>query len=189
MMDLEVSGADAYGNEAYRSLFESIMSEAGKAVSIEKAKMVLDPSTPLFVFSIVLRDEPESKKISDAASVRAEGKDVFLSISDENYAPEILSALWRMYGRDKVDQQTRFDVVVDGGNADTIANTEIASGEDAKMEMVGALWRVIPEGIKARHNLSEGKIITIAATEETVTQEIKDAAMRIHNESKGDAGV
>jgi len=188
-MDLEVNGTDAYGNQAYKALFESIMSEVGKAVSIEKARLFLDPSAPLFVFTVVLRDEPESKRVSDAASLRTEGKEVFVSISDENYAPEILSVLWQKYGRDRVDQQTRFDVVIDNGNADDIADMEIASGEDAKKEIIGALWRVIPEGIKARHNISEGRIITIAATEEILTQEIKDAAARMHNEAKGDAVV
>jgi putative methanogenesis marker protein 17 len=188
-MDVEVSGADEYGNEAYRSLFENIMSEVGKAVSIERARVFLDPKTPLFVFTVILRDNPESKRISDAASIRTEGKEVFVSISDENYAPEILSALWRKYGRDRVDQQTRFDVVIENGDADLIANMEIASGEDAKKEIIGALWRVIPEGIKARYNLSEGRVITIAATEEIVTAEIKEAAMRMHNEAKGDPVV
>jgi len=189
MMDLEVKGTDVYGDEAYKQLFESTMSDVGKAAAIEKASMYLDPSTPLFVFTVILKGEPESKIISDAASLRTEGKDVFVSISDENYAPEILAVLWQKYGRDRVDQQTRFDVVVNGGDADDIAGIEIASGEDAKKEIIGALWRVIPEGIKARHNISEGKVITIAATEEIMTQELKDVATKLHNEAKGDAVV
>ena len=189
MVEIETTGSEAYGNEAYRTLFEKIMSEAGKVASLEKARVLLDPVTPLFVFSVVMRNDPECKKVSDAASLRTEGNDVFVSISDENYAPEILSALWHRYGRDRVDQQTRFDITISGGEESVIADMEIASGEDAKKEIIGALWSVFPEGIKARYNISEGRIITIAATEEIVTNEIKDVAMRIHSEVKGDAGV
>jgi putative methanogenesis marker protein 17 len=188
-MEIDVTGPDAYGNEAYKKLFEAVMSEAGKAVSLEKARIVLDPVTPLFVFSIIMRSRPESKRIADAASIRTEGKEVHMTISDENYAPEILSALWKMYGRDRVDQQTRFDVKIDGGDEDAIENIEIASGEDAKQEIIGAIWRILPEGIKARYNISEGRMITIAATEEIVTAELKEKAMRMHSEAKGDADV
>ena len=188
-MDITVTGTDEYGNEAYKKLFGEVMSELGKAVTLEKARIVLEPSTPLFVFSVVLRSRPESKKVADATSIRTEGKEVHITITDENYAPEILSALWKQYGRTRVEQQTRFDIKIDDGDDDLIREMVIASGEDAKQEIVGALWRTLPEGIKARHNISEGRIITIAATEEIVTDEIKERAMLIHNEVKGDLDV
>ncbi|MDR0335392.1 MAG: methanogenesis marker 17 protein [Methanomassiliicoccaceae archaeon] len=188
-MLVEVTGTDAYGNEAYKKLFEDILSESGKATSLEKVRMLLNPGTPLFIFSALMRNVPESKTIADAVSIRTEGNEVHISISDENYAPHILSALWKMYGRDRVDQQTRFDIKIENGDEDAIAKVEIASGEDAKQEIIGSLWRVLPEGIKARHNISEGRLITIAATEEIMTEELKEKALRFHNETKGDADV
>ncbi|MCL1984107.1 MAG: methanogenesis marker 17 protein [Methanomassiliicoccaceae archaeon] len=188
-MEITVTGPEEYGNEAYRKLFTEVMSELGKAVTLEKANLFLDPAGPLFVFSVVLRSRPESKRLADATSIRTEGKEVHITITDENYAPEILSALWKQYGRTRVEQQTRFDIKIDEGDDDLIRELPIASGEDAKQEIVGALWRTLPEGIKARHNISEGRIITIAATEEIVTDEIKEKAMRIHNEVKGDVDV
>jgi len=188
-MEIDVTGPDRHGNEAYLRLFKDVMSEMGKAVSLEKARLVLDPATPLFVFSVVMRSRPESKRMADVVSLRTEGKEVHIAISDENYAPEVISALWKEYGRGGVEQQTRSDLIVGNGDSDRIAELEIASGEDAKQEIIGAMWRVLPEGIKARYNISEGRMITIAATEEIVTQQIKDAALRIHNEVKGDADV
>ena len=188
-MEIDVTGPDAYGCEAYKELFKGILSEAGKAVSLEKANLYLDPSTPLFVFTVVLRNVPESKTVADAVSIRTEGKDVHITISDENFAPEVLSALWKVYGRDRVDQQTRFDIKIENADEEKISGIEIASGEDAKQEMIGALWRVLPEGIKARYNISEGRIITIAATEEIMTDELKGRAMSVHKETRGDADV
>jgi len=188
-MEVNVTGPDEYGNKAYRTLFENVMNELGSSVSVEKARLHMDPVTPLFVLSVMMRSRPESKKISDAASIRTEGNDVHITISNENYAHEILSALESIYGRNNVDQQSRFDLKIVNGNDELIAGTEIASEEDAKKEMIGAIWRVLPEGIKARHNISEGRIITVAATEEIVTERIKSEAVRIHNETKGDADV
>jgi putative methanogenesis marker protein 17 len=188
-MEIEVTGPEKFGNDAYATLFKEIMSEAGKAVSLERARLSLDPAKPLFIFSIVMRAAPESKKVADVVSMRTEGKDVHLTISDENFAPEVLSVLWKEYGRDPVEQQSRFDLIIKNGDDDKIAAMEIASSEDAKQEIIGALWKVLPEGIKVRHNISEGRIITVAATEEILTPEILAAAEKMHAEVKGGADV
>ena len=139
-MDVEVTGSDPYACPAYKVLFETIMNDVGKAVLIEKAKLVLKPEIPLFLFSVKLVNEPVSKTISDVASTRQEGNETHLSISDEKYAPEILSQLWKNYGRDNVDQQTRFDLVVTGGDEDKIKDLLVSSGEEARKEIIGALW-------------------------------------------------
>ena len=188
-MQLEVEGPEKYGNESYKKLFETVMGEMGKALSLDKARLYLHPATPLFVFSVVMRTEPRSRTVADAASIRTEGNDTFVTISDENYAPEILSALWKRYGRDRVDQQTRYDIKINGADDAEIENMEISSGEDAKQEIIGALWRIIPEGIKARHNISEGRVITIAVTEEIMTPELKEKAMGIHKEVRDSVNV
>jgi len=188
-MIVNVIGPDVYGNESYKKLFEDIMFETGKTAAIEKVTILLDPATPMFVFSVLMMNEPGRKTIADAVSIRTEGKEVHITITDEHFAPQILSSLWKLYGRDRVDQQTRFDIKIDKGDEDVISKIEIASGEDAKREIIGAVWRVFPEGIKARHNISEGRLITIAATEEIVTPQLKERAMRVHNETKGDAVV
>jgi putative methanogenesis marker protein 17 len=179
-MDVDVSGTDPYGNDAYKALFETIMNDIGVALVIEKAKIVLKPEVPLFIFSVRLANEPRKLTISDAASLRQEGDDVHMSISDEKYAPDILSHLWKRYGRSKVDQQTRFDLVVSGAKEDEISVMQISSGEEAKKEIIGALWRAMPEGIKVRHNLSESSVITIIATEEIMMPEMIAEGTEVH---------
>ena len=62
-MDIEVIGEDKFGEPAYRKLFEDTMSDLNKAVLIEKAKLVLKPSVPLFIFSIVLKADPGDKTV------------------------------------------------------------------------------------------------------------------------------
>lgn len=179
-MNTEVVGTDSYGNEAYKTLYETIMFDAGKSVLIEKTKLVLKPEVPLFIFSVRLINEPTQKHISDAASVRQEGRDVFLTISDERYAPDILAKLWAKYGRSNVDQQTRFDLAIAKAKEEDVSSMPISSGEEVKKEIIGAIWRAMPEGIKARHNISEKNVITIVATEEKMTPEFIEEGMQVH---------
>ena len=144
-METEVIGDDRFGNDAYAHLFDEIMSDLNKAVLIERAKLVLRPETPLFVFSIVLKAEPTVKTISDVSNVRAEAENIHLTIVQERYAPAILSSLWGRYGRRAVIQQTRFDLDVLGAKEDDVAAMVVSSGEEDKREILGAIWRSMPE--------------------------------------------
>ena len=179
-METDVSGSGGYGNTAYKELFEVIMSDIGKSQMIERTEMLLRPEVPLFVFSVRLRNVPDSLTMKDAASVRSEGDDVFISISDERYAPDILSQLWERYGRDNVDQETRFDIRINGADPDAISEIEIRSGESVMKEMIGAVWRAMPEGIRVRQRFLDGNTLTVLATEEIMTQEMRDEASEVH---------
>ncbi|KQM10782.1 MAG: methanogenesis marker 17 protein [Candidatus Methanomethylophilaceae archaeon] len=181
-MNIEATGTDPYGSEAYKDLFRVIMSDIGKGILIDEARILLRPEVPLFIFSVMLKAEPDNKTISDAASLRKEGDNVFITISDERYAPDILSQLWKRYTRARVDQQTRFDIVIEGADTDEVADIEISSGEETKKEILGAVWRSMPEGIRVRFNQTDGRVLTIMATEEIVRPEMKEEARKVHEE-------
>ncbi len=181
-MNIEATGTDPYGSEAYKDLFRVIMSDIGKGILIDEARILLRPEVPLFIFSVILKAEPDNKTISDAASLRKEGDNVFITISDERYAPDILSQLWKIYTRARVDQQTRFDIVIEGADEDEVAAIEISSGEETKKEILGAIWRSMPEGIRVRFNQTDGRVLTIMATEEIVRPEMKEEARKVHEE-------
>ena len=103
-MDIEIIGGDEYGNEAYAKLFDDIMSDLNKAVLIDKVQLTLEPATPLFIFSIVLRAAPSAKTIGDVATVRTDVGGVHVTITQERYAPDILKELWAKYGSLPADQ-------------------------------------------------------------------------------------
>ena len=184
-MQIRTEGTDDYGAKAYEQLFDTVMSDIGKAVMMDDTLLILKPEVPLFVFSVKLRNKPESLKIKDAASIRTEGKDVHMTISDERYAPEILKQLWDMYGRSNVQQSTRFDISIANADSDKISEIEISSSEEVLKEVIGAIWRAMPEGIKARHTFITGNVVTIMATEEIVTEEIRKEAEKVHKRMVG----
>lgn len=179
-METEVVCTDGFGGEAYRSLFDEIMADIGKAAIIERAKLVLKPEIPLFIFSVVLRAEPVSKTIGDVANVREESDGVHITISNENYAPDVLIQLWKRYGRGAVRQQTRFDMDIENARVGDVESMIIASGEEFVKEVVGAVWRAMPEGIKNRHTLIDNTTITVIATEEKFTPEMLEEGEAVH---------
>ena len=179
-MQLEVECADRFAKDAYAKLFEDIMADIGKATLIEAAHLLLKPDGPLFVFSVRLKADPVDKTIGDVANVREEGAGVHVTISDERYAPNILDQLWKKYGRAAVYQQTRFDMNVDNAKLQDVSALVVASGEEMVREIVGALWRSMPEGIKNRHSFIDGSVVTVVATEERFTPELIQAGRDIH---------
>jgi putative methanogenesis marker protein 17 len=188
-MDVEIVGEDKFGEPAYKKLFEDTMSDLNKAVLIERAKLVLKPSVPLFVFSIVLKADPGNKTVVDVANVREENSITYITITQERYAPDILRALWTKYGRNKVVQQTRFDIEVSNAKMSELKDMVIASGEQDLREIMGALWRSMPEGIKNRRTLIDGGVITVIATEELMQPEMMDEGRQVHLSMGGVADV
>ncbi len=179
-MEVEVTGTDPYGDAAYKALFENIIGDIGKTFMIEGAKLILKPEVPLFIFSVVLRNVPGGRTVSNVASFRQEREDLHMSISEERYAPEVLAQLWKIYGRDKVEQQTRFDLIIHGGKEEDVQSIPIASGERVIKEILGAVWRALPEGIRVRETLIDDRVITVIATEETMKQEFMDEGTAQH---------
>ena len=187
-MEIVVDGPDEYGNQAYGKLFDDIVGDIGKSFMIRKAKLTLVPETPLFIFTVVMRNEPTNKVISDVASFRQEGEELHMSISNERYAPEILAQLWKIYGRGKVDQQTRFDLVVHDAKQEDVEDIVVASGEESIKEVLGAFWRALPEGIRVRKSFNTGKVITVVATEEIMRPEYLEQAVKQHEELVNEGG-
>ncbi len=184
-MDIEVISDDAFGYDAYGSLFGEIMSDIGKAFQMDKALLVLKPEIPLFIFSVKLKTEPSSKTVADVSNIRTEGDLVHLTITDERYAPDILKELWSRYGKDSVEQQTRFDMEINGVPEKDIAGIEVASGEEYLKEIVGAIWRSMPEGIKNRHTYIDGPVITVVATEEILEPYMLEEGLEYHMKMGG----
>lgn len=112
---------------------------------------------------------------------------VYVTITQERYAPDVLRALWTKYGRNKVVQQTRFDIEITGAKMAELQEMVIASGEDDLREIMGAIWRSMPEGIKNRRTLIDGGVITVIATEELMQPEMMDEGRAIHVEMGGAA--
>ena len=181
MADTIASGTDPYGCEAYRHLYEEIMYDIGKIAAIDSSCLVLKPEVPLFIVSVRMKAKPDARTIGVIASTRAENNVVYVSISDEMYAPGTLQALWERYGRDNVVQLDRLEITVNG--PDTSAEVDdipVESSEQPIREVLGALWRILPEGIRVRRTLESDSVVSVAATEEIMLPEYLEELQKVH---------
>lgn len=179
-METETVGLDPYGAAAYKKLFDEIMSDLDKAVMIDRARLVMEPETPLFIFSVVLKSAPGTKTVADTATVRDDVGGAHVTIREERFAPGILKALFDTYGRQRVVQQTRFDLVVADAREAEVSVLPVSSGEEDLKEIMGAIWRTMPEGIKNRRTISSGNVITVVATEEIMQPGMMDRGRQEH---------
>ena len=185
-LDTVVTGTDGYGNDAYRRLYEEIMYDIGKIAAVERSRLILRPEVPLFIISVKMRARPAAKTIGAVASTRAEKGMVYVSISDEMYAPGTLNALWQRYGRDNVQQLDRLDISVRGPDTSReVDDIPVESTEEPVREILGALWRVLPEGIRVRRTKEGNGVITVVATEEIMKPEFLAELEKVHEDMIG----
>lgn len=188
-MNIRMEGPDEFGNAAYADLFQKILTDLGKNRAVEEVRIVQRPADPVFIYSIRLRAKPEKRLLSDVASLRDEPEGARLTINDEVYAPAILSLLWERYRRERVDQLTRYEVSVKNIPVSELEGLVVFSGEKVKNEIIDAIWRSLPEGMKARYNLTDDNVITILATEDKMTEELKEEARNVHRSMRGGSDV
>ena len=112
-----------------------------------------------------------------------------MTITQERYAPDILKELWARFGRKAVYQQTRFDLDVQGAKEEDVEPIVVASGEDDRREIMGAIWRTMPEGIKNRKTLISDNVITVIATEEVLLPEMIERGRQVHKAMGGSDDV
>ncbi|HXZ23791.1 MAG TPA: methanogenesis marker 17 protein [Methanomassiliicoccales archaeon] len=182
-MNIKVEGTEQYGNEVYAKLFERILIDLGLTNRVEAARMIIKPEAPLFLVSIRTRQARSTVKVKEITStLEQRGSDSYMVIAEESYAPALLAMLWKRYGRERIEQITRLELLVKGIKVAELEELELNPGHELKKDMLDAVWRLLPEGFKVRHNLFSDTVLTIAATEHVMEPEWIALAEKVHRE-------
>ncbi len=182
-MNIKVEGSERYGNEEYARLFERILIDLGLTNRVEAARMIIKPEAPLFLVSIRTRQARSTVKVKEITStLEQRGADTYMVISEESYAPALLAMLWKMYGRERIEQITRLEILVKGIKVAELEGLELNPGHELKKDVLDAVWRLLPEGFKVRHNLFSDTVLTIAATEHVMEPDWIALAEKVHKE-------
>ena len=181
-MNIRVEGTEEFGNEVYAELFERILVDLGLTNRVEVARLVVKPEVPLFLVSIRTRRARTAVKISDISTVEQRQRDTYMMIGDESYAPALLALLWKRFGRERIEQITRLEVLVHGIRQEELEDLELDPGQELKKEVLDAVWRLLPEGFKVRHNILSESVMTVAATEHIMQPEYIALGEKVHRE-------
>jgi putative methanogenesis marker protein 17 len=187
-MKVEVEGTETYGNESYAELFERTLLQLGLTTRIVAARIVVDMEKPIFLVSVKMRPARKAVKVADICELEERRDGAFLTIKNESYAPALLALLWMKYGRERIEQLTRLEILVHGVKTEEVAVLELDPGEELKKEVLDAVWRLMPEGFKVRHNLFTDTVVTILATEHVMQPEWIALAQKVHRDMEASEG-
>jgi putative methanogenesis marker protein 17 len=115
-------------------------------------------------------------------TIEEKGNNTYLNITNESYAPVLLANLWKRFGRERIEQLSRLEILCHGIKSDQLSSIELDPGQELKKELLDALWRLMPEGFKVHHTLASDTVMTIAATEHVMTDELISLAKKLQEE-------
>ena len=185
-MEIITEGTDQYGQDSYGKLFEQILLEMGLTNVLDKVRLLVRPEDPLFVVSVKMRKAAGAKPIYDIAQLDDKEGGVMVSIVDETYAPRLLALLWKTYGRERVEQLTRYEIYIAGANRLDLSEMKISPEEELRAQVLDSIWKLVPEGLKIRHTFSGPDVLTIANTEHGFQPDWLAAAEKLHHEMEAD---
>ncbi len=173
---------ESFAYQNFDTILRQMMQELGVSRMVTNYRIKAEPDAPYFLISLRLGKARASIKVSDMALVDASPDGGKITITDENWAPALLTRLWQQYGRDAVEQLTRYEIIVHGATPEALSSMELDPGEELRNHVLDAVWRIFPEGFKVRHNLVDDQVMTILGTEHDLKEEWIKIAEDLHEE-------
>jgi putative methanogenesis marker protein 17 len=181
-MNIRAEGSEEFGNKSYEELFQRILMDLGLTNRVELAKMLIYPERHLFIVSIRTRQARTTVRVDEIADVGDREGSAYLVIRNESYAPALLALLWKQFGRERIEQLSRLEVLAHGIPPEKVQALILDPGDELRKSVLDAVWRLLPEGFKVRHDLFAENVITIISTEHDMLEEYLQDGIRAHQQ-------
>ncbi|WP_407422551.1 methanogenesis marker 17 protein [Methanobrevibacter sp.] len=171
---------DERGAEVYEIIIKQIFQDLVLGSSVDDLKAYVNPDDPVFVLAIKMKKTSNAIAFGDVANLTYDKADdvTRILIDNENYLPNILKRLWRLFSRDEIYQPNRYQLEIQGDY--THLETLIVDDPHSNLQrrIYDAVFRILPEGFKIIKDMSTEDIVCVVATDEL----IKDAWIEKANE-------
>lgn len=164
---------DPQGAEVYDMIIRQILQDVQISRAIKDMKVFVDPREPVFIIVVKFEKAAPPITIEDFTEIKYDKNEnaTYIRVKDETYLPELLQKLWETEGREKIQQPSRFEIVINDPKVDLKGIPIHDPKEDLKKKLYDAIFRIIPEGFKViRHN-SKGNIISMVCSDELIKDE------------------
>lgn len=161
---------DKKGAEVYEIIIKQIFQDLVLGTSVDDLKAFVNPDDPVFILAIKMKKTSTVVEFGDVANFTYDKvNDVTrILIDDENYLPNILNKLWRMFSRDEIYQPNRYMLELSGNQMD-LENLVIDDPHsNLQRRIYDAIFRILPEGFKIIKDMSTKDIIAVVATDELI---------------------
>jgi putative methanogenesis marker protein 17 len=176
---------ESFAYENFETIFRQTLQDLGISRSVEDFRIMANIGAPFFLISIRMGRPRSAVKVQDMAQLDGHTGGTALTITDESWAPALLTKLWQRYGRDRVEQLTRFEMLVRGVTVEELQTLELDPGEELKSKILDAVWRVFPEGFTVRYQLADERVMTVIGTEHDMKDAWIDIARKVHQDMGG----
>ena len=161
---------DERGAEVYEIIIKQIFQDLVLGTSVDDLKAYVNPDDPVFVLAIKMKKTSNAIAFGDVANfIYDKADDVTrIIIDNENYLPNILKRLWRLFSREEIYQPNRYQLEIKGNHMDL--ETLIVDDPQSNLQrrIYDAVFRILPEGFKIIKDLSTEDIIAVVATDELI---------------------
>ncbi|MDR1722025.1 MAG: methanogenesis marker 17 protein [Methanobrevibacter sp.] len=171
-----VESNDKDGAKVYEMIIRQILQDLQLSPSIKDMKAWVNPNEVVFIMAVKGDKTAESIGFRDVATYKYDKQEekTIITIKNENYLPNLLKKLWMEFGRDEVQQPSRYKIVLDG-EVKNLTDIEVYSPKESlKIRIYDAIFRIIPEGFRVIRDLSKDDIVAIVATDELIKDEWLD---------------
>ena len=138
--------------------------------SVDDLKAFVNPDDPVFILAIKMKKTSTVVEFKDVASFSYNKQNdvTMILVDDENYLPNILNKLWRMFSREEIYQPNRYMLEISGNqlNLETLVIDDPHS--NLQRRIYDAIFRILPEGFKIIKDMSTKDIIAVVATDELI---------------------
>lgn len=161
---------DKKGAEVYEIIIKQIFQDLVLGISVDDLKAFVNPDDPVFIIAIKMKKTSTVVEFKDVANFTYDKADdvTHIFIEDENYLPNILKRLWRMYSRDEIYQPTRYNIDLDGNQMDLETLVIDDPHSNLQRRIYDAIFRILPEGFKIIKDMSTRDVIAVVATDELI---------------------
>lgn len=148
--------------------------------SVQTVHMFIRSDGPIFIIKIKYREFVGRNTFGELSHILERGNGVRIILESEVDLGDALKALWNVFGRDRVEQVGRMDIVVSRAREDEVRNIKIRDRAlDISNKINELAARIIPEGFRIRSVTKEAGVMTFIAAEDPIRDEWKEIASRM----------
>lgn len=177
---------DEKGSEVYDMVVRYILQDVQIYRAIKGIRIYMDPREPVFIIVVKFEKAAPPVVMEDFTEYKydKEKNKEFIRILDETYLPELLEKLWKLEGREKIEQPTRFEIIINEPQADLKGLAVHDPTEKLKRKVYDAIFRIVPEGLRVIQDLSEDNVIAMVCSDEVIKEEWIEKAREVIEDVK-----
>jgi len=177
---LEVRSPDPIGEAAYQRIAEAVIAESGASGLIDEMKVYINTEEPVAIVHVKYRGAERRRILRELATIKAEEGGVRVVVENELFAVEVLRELWRVFGRDAVEQITRFEFFIYDAKVEDVEKVEVQIAPVAIEEIVGeVVHQILPEGFRVRKFIHGQGMLTVVASEDPIQSKWLEMAEKL----------